>query len=208
MANHDPNPSDPITDYARTQRVVLLIDLNPLISLQNPSQFLSSLLCSTKTLLSFPHLSSSLFAFKFIFSSLSPLRSYSKVLSLVPDSPVSLSFDHPTQISDSLSQTLNSLLSLGSESMKVCSPMASCLAASMRQLVHDYAWDSIIGDSVTGTLLNCDPVVVRSNLVVLFSPIYMSFESLSEFLNVVIGDECFENVSAFCESFFVGFLRM
>lgn len=71
----------------------------------------------------------------------------------------------------------------------------------MRQLVHDYAWDPVIRDPLTGTLLNCDPVVVRSNLIVLFSPIRASFDSLYEFLDVGIDDECLGNVSSFCERF-------
>ena len=76
------------------------------------------------------------------------------------------------------------------------SPRASCLAASIRQLVYDYAWD-IIHDPVTGTVSNRDSVV-RSNLVVLFSRCCRSFKCLSEFLNVGVDDECLVNVNAFC----------
>jgi hypothetical protein len=81
---------------------------------------------------------------------------------------------------------------------------ASCLAASMRQLVHDYAWDPVADDSITGTLLNCNEngsVVVGSNLVVLFSPVCRSIKGLSEFLNVGIEDACLKDVGLFCEKF-------
>lgn len=71
----------------------------------------------------------------------------------------------------------------------------------MRQLVHDYAWDPVVDDSITGTLLNNDSVVVGSNLVVLFSPVCRSIKCLSDFLNVGIDDGCLENVDAFCEKF-------
>ncbi|PON57766.1 Treslin [Parasponia andersonii] len=198
---NDPNSDDPITDYSQTQRIVLLIDLNPLIHLQNSTQFLNSILSSSKTLLSFPPLSSSLFAFKLFFSSHSPLLSSSKLRRLVSSSALSLSFDHPTSTFRSLSLTLNSIPPIHEDPSPDSSPKASCLAASMRQLVHDYAWDPIIQDPVTGTLLNCDSVVVKSNLVVLFSPFCGSVKSLSEFLNVEIDDVCLENVNSFCERF-------
>lgn len=71
----------------------------------------------------------------------------------------------------------------------------------MRQLVHDYAWDPIIHDPVTGTGSNRDSAVVRSSLVVLLSRCCRSFKCLSEFLNVSVDNECLVNVSAFCERF-------
>jgi hypothetical protein len=83
-------------------------------------------------------------------------------------------------------------------------PLASCLAASMRQLVHDYAWDPVAEDSITGTLLNCNEngsVAVGSNLVVLFSPVCRSTKDLSEFFNVGIEDECLKDVGLFCGKF-------
>lgn len=69
----------------------------------------------------------------------------------------------------------------------------------MRQLVHDYAWDPVICDRVTGTFPNCD--ALRSNLVVLFSPVCGSLKFVSEFLNVGMGDESLENFNGFCERF-------
>ncbi|EXB72480.1 hypothetical protein L484_000762 [Morus notabilis] len=193
--------NDPITDYSQTQRVVLLIDLNPLLHLRNPNHFLTSILSSAKILLSFSPLSSSLFAFKFFFSSLSLLLSSSKLRSFVPNSTLSLSFDHPIAAFESLSQTLSSLPSSCNEESALSSPRASCLVASMRQLVHDYAWDPVIQGPVTGTLLNSGSVLVRSNLVVLFSPIPASLKYLSELLDVGIDDDCLGDVSSFCERF-------
>ncbi|CAL8127712.1 unnamed protein product [Prunus armeniaca] len=194
----DPNSGDPITDYSQTQRIVLLVDLNPLLDLQDPTPFLTSLLSSIKTLLSFPPLSSSLFAFRLFFSSLSPLLSSSKL----PTS-LSLSFHLPTHTLVFLSQALNSLPAFHQDPSlpNSSTPWASCLAASLRQLVHDYAWDPVICDSATGMFSNCDSVAVRSNLVVLFSPLCMSVNCLSEFLNVGVDDESLENVNVFCKRF-------
>nr|CAD1822278.1 unnamed protein product [Ananas comosus var. bracteatus] len=71
-----------ILDLSRTQRIVLLIDLHPLlISPQNPnpSSYLSTVLSAARTILSLPTLASSLSAFKLFFSSLSPVLSTSTV---------------------------------------------------------------------------------------------------------------------------------
>ncbi|KAG7973609.1 hypothetical protein I3843_06G005600 [Carya illinoinensis] len=200
-----PQPKDPITDYSQTQRILLLIDLNPLLHISNPTPFLDSLLSSTKTLLSFPPLSSSLFSFKTFFSSLSPLLSSSKLHPFLPSSSLSLSFNHSSFTLISLSETLQSFHNQQAFDSSPTSPSrASCLAASMRQLVHDYAWDPVVDDSITGTLFHCsqnDSVVVGSNLVILLSPACRSKKGLSEFLNVEIDDERLQNVDVFCEKF-------
>ncbi|KAJ0042532.1 hypothetical protein Pint_17624 [Pistacia integerrima] len=130
---------DSITDYSKTQRIVLLIDLNPLLHLQDPEPFLTTLLTSTKILISFASLSSSLFAFKFFFSSLSPLLSSSKL----PFPSLSLSFGQPETTIQALNTFLlnPSLKSIFSKTSSFSSPRAVNVAASMRQLVHDYAWD-------------------------------------------------------------------
>ncbi|KAB2598729.1 hypothetical protein D8674_001649 [Pyrus ussuriensis x Pyrus communis] len=190
----DRSSGDPIADYGKTQRIVLLLDLNPLLHLQNPAPFLKALLAAVKTILSFPPLSASLFAFRPFFSSLSPLVSSSKL----PTS-LSLSFHLPGPTFNSLSQTLNSLPAFRRDSASP--PRASCFAASLRQLVHDYAWDSVICDPMTGMFSNSDSVAVRSNLVILFSPVCVSANCLTEFLNVGVGDESLENVNAFSERF-------
>ncbi|KAM5557513.1 hypothetical protein ABKV19_024740 [Rosa sericea] len=192
----DSNSGDPISDYGRTQRIVLLIDLNPLLHLQDPTPFLTSLLSSIKTLTSFPPLSSSLFAFRPFFSSLSPLLSSSKL----PASSLSLSFNPPDSTFLSLSQTLASLSSDRNPTLTGSgSPRASFVAAAMRQLVHDYAWDGPICDPATGTFSNCG--ALRSNLVVLFSAVCGSLKFASEFLNVGVGDECLGDLNGFCERF-------
>ncbi|KAM1613568.1 hypothetical protein PS2_002053 [Malus domestica] len=190
----DRSSGDPIADYGKTQRIVLLLDLNPLLHLRNPAPFLTALLAAVKTILSFPPLSASLFAFRPFFSSLSPLLSSSKL----PTS-LSLSFHLPGPTFISLSQTLNSLPAFRRD--PALPPRASCFAASLRQLVHDYAWDPVICDPMTGMFSNRDSVAVRSNLVVLFSPVSVSANCLTEFLNVGVGDESLENVNAFSERF-------
>ncbi|KAF4351352.1 hypothetical protein F8388_022727 [Cannabis sativa] len=201
---NDSNSKAPIIDYSQTQRIVLLIDLNPLTFLKDPTHFLNSIISSAKTLLTFPPLLSSLFAFKLFFSSLSPLLSSSKVHQFISNSKLSLSFDHPISSFLSISQALNALPPFNNDNGNPSldsSPRASCVAASMRQLVHDYAWDPVIQEPESGMLLNCDSVRVRSNLVVLLSPFCSSVKSLSEFLNVGINDGCLENLNSFCEKF-------
>ncbi|KAF7812975.1 uncharacterized protein G2W53_033951 [Senna tora] len=195
----DADPIDPITGYAQTRRVVLLIDLNPLLHLHNPSPYINSLLAFAKTLLSFPPLSSSLFSFKLFFSSLSPLLSSSKLHRFIPNPSLSLSFNHPTSTLESLHQTLNSLPQFHNPlDPPPPPPRASHLAASTQQLVHDYAWDPVISDPLPDTLVHCNSVV-RSNLVVLCSPICKSLKCLSEFFGVDTVDESLENVDSFCE---------
>ncbi|XAR52262.1 hypothetical protein NMG60_11020228 [Bertholletia excelsa] len=186
--------------FSRTERIVLLIDLHPLVHLQNPDPYLTSILTSARTLLTFPSLSTSLFAFKLFFSSLSPLLSSSAVHRCAGKPSVSsLSFNHPSQTLDSLSETLGSLPgSSFSSELAISSPRASHVAGSLLQLVHDYAWDAL-NESVSGTLN--DFPTVKSNLVLLLSPLCRSLKCLSEFMNVSSDDEIMTSVDSFCKSF-------
>ncbi|KAF6172965.1 hypothetical protein GIB67_006341 [Kingdonia uniflora] len=169
-------------DFSQTQRIVFLIDLHPLFNHQNPnSNYISSVLASVRTLLNFSPLSNSLFAVKFFFSSLPPISSSSKLISLLGKSSLFFSFNRPEETLVSLSQTLDSLSNL-SETLCL-PPRASLIAISLRQLVHDYGWESRAQDLV-GT-----STVIRSNLVVLFSPVSRSIQCLSEFMGVEINDD-------------------
>ncbi|XP_050386677.1 uncharacterized protein LOC126802997 [Argentina anserina] len=188
----DSNSGDLISDYSLTQRIVLLIDLHPLLHLQDPTPFLTSLLSSVKTLTSFPPLSFSLFAVRLFFSSLSPLQSSFKL----PSSSLSLSFNSPESTYLSLSETLDSL-SFDRKSTGFGPPRAKLVAAAMRQLLHDYAWEpAIFGDSsaATGMLSNSD--ALRSNLVVLFSAL-KCMKSVCEFMS----DASLVDLSEFSERF-------
>ncbi|XVF12603.1 hypothetical protein REPUB_Repub08aG0133200 [Reevesia pubescens] len=191
---------DPFPDYSKTQRIVLLIDLNPLLHLQDPNPYLKTLLSSSKTLLSFPPLSSSLFSFKPFFSSLSPLLSSSKL----PFPSLSLSFNHPDSTLVSLSHFLTSLPStINKDSLPLNQSRASNLAASLSQLVHDYAWDPLIPDLVAGTSFNFDSsVLIRSNLVILFSPVCRDLNWLRDFFNVEMDNDCLRDLGAFVKEFF------
>ncbi|XP_038685357.1 uncharacterized protein LOC119985207 isoform X2 [Tripterygium wilfordii] len=193
---------DPIPNYSTTKRIVLLIDLNPLLYLQDPAPYLTSLLSSTKTLLSFPPLSSSLFSFKPFFSSLSPLLSSSKL----PVSSLSLSFDLPDFTLLSLTSLLSSLTEkfAPSSASSLPPPRASNVATSMRQLLHDYAWDPMIRDDLdTGTLSDSDSdfAVVRSNLVVLFSPVCKDRKWVCEFLELDDAEEYVDSGNTFNKRF-------
>ncbi|TKY72652.1 hypothetical protein E2542_SST01395 [Spatholobus suberectus] len=157
--------SDPMTRYSHTHRVVLLIDVAPL-QLHHEHHYTKRLLSFFETLLSFPPLSSSLFAFKLFFSSLSPLLSSSKLRT----SP-SLSFDLPSSTLVHLSHTLFSLPT--SFRPLHTGPNATHLVASLSQLLHDHPWEHP----------DRTPNPVPPNLVLLFSPSFTSFASLVSFLD-------------------------
>ncbi|KAL5993579.1 hypothetical protein ACLOJK_014504 [Asimina triloba] len=180
------------------QRIVFLIDLHPLHRLQNPNPYISSILASVKPFISFLPLSSSLFAFKLFFSSLSPLLSTSKVLRLLGKSAAFLSFDSPSQTLTSLSRLLASTSSLSPSDVaadRISPPRAALLAGSLCQISHDYAWEPQLNEP-KGTY-SSDIFGVRSNLVLLFSPIARSFEHVREFV-----DKDVSSTDAFCEDFF------
>ncbi|KAI3425429.1 uncharacterized protein J3R85_010361 [Psidium guajava] len=192
--------ADPITDFARTRRIVFLIDLDPLLRLQAPPSppYLSNLLSSARTLLSLPPLSSSLSSFKFFFSSLSPILSSSKI----PDSPLQLSFNGPAATLQSLTDSLGSLSSSVAGSASSSVPRAANVLASMRQLLHDYAWDLVVDEEGLGSA-SCGNYnyAVRSNLVVMFSPVCRDRKSACEFLGVEMEGEETSNVDWFCDKF-------
>ncbi|KAE8717468.1 LIM domain-containing protein A, putative isoform 2 [Hibiscus syriacus] len=185
--------------YTKTQRIVFLIDLNPLLHLQDPNPYLKSLVSSSKTLLSFPPLSSSLFSFKPFFSSLSPFLSSSKL----PFPSLSLSFNSSDSTFNSLTDFLTSIATtIDRSSFPLCTSRASNIAASLRQLVHDYAWDPLISDPVAGALFESDEsLLIRSNLVVLLSPVYRELNWLREFFDVGMGTECLNDLGGFVKEF-------
>ncbi|KAJ6387478.1 hypothetical protein OIU78_017239 [Salix suchowensis] len=172
--------ADQITDYSKTQRVLLLIDLTPLLH-HSPDPYITSLLSSIKPLLSFHPLSNSLFSFKLFFSSLSPLLYSSKL----PFPPFSLTFDHPSNTLHSISSSLSSLLpKLEQSSFSSFSTRAAHVAAMLQEILHEYAWDSDSCDSIMGMSQSSDSFVIKTNLVILFSPISRSFKLVSDFFNV------------------------
>lgn len=80
---------------------------------------------------------------------------------------------------------------------------ALCLAASMRQLLHDYAWDSVMENlelSMASESFDC--LGVRKNLVVLFSPFSELIGCLSGFLGVAMDDECIKDLDLFNRRFY------
>ncbi|XP_043717746.1 uncharacterized protein LOC122665659 [Telopea speciosissima] len=186
-----------ILDFSQTQRIVFLIDLHPLLYLENSTPYITSILRSVRALLTFPSLSSSLFAFKLFFSSLSPLLSSSKLHHLLGKSTSSFSFDRPSDTLLHLSETLNSLPALLSEAL-ISPPRASFTASSLHQLFHDYAWEYPLQDLIgKANGLN----VVRSNMILLFSPISRSLKCLSDFMNVGIDDETLVSFHTFSDKF-------
>ncbi|KAF9617754.1 hypothetical protein IFM89_038516 [Coptis chinensis] len=167
-------------NFSKTQRIVLIIDLNPLLNLENPKPYINSILSTSKTLLTFHSLSSSLFTFKFFFSSLSPLLSSSKLHSIFPKSSQSPSFNYPSQTLISLSQSLNSISTLAQS--LVSPPKASFTASSVFQVVHDYIWESQVEDDFIGN----NSSIVRSNLIVILSPVSRNLKCLGDFVDVEI----------------------
>lgn len=173
-------------EFSKTQRIVLLIDLHPLLAFQNrnPKPYLSPILVAAKRLLDFAPLSNSLFAFKFFFSSFSPLRSTSEVHRLLPN-PIfnSLSFNNHSQTLTSLTAVFNTLSTAQiSDKLSDARPCASHAGSTLLQLVHDYAWES--GSENFRGKGNNDFKTPRSNLVILFSPVCRSIHAFSEFLEM------------------------
>lgn len=173
-------------DFSRTQRIVLLIDLHPLLAFQNrnPNPYLSTILVAAKRLLDFAPLSNSLFAFKFFFSSFSPLRSASEVYRLLTN-PIfnSLSFNNHSQTLTSLTAVFNTLSTAQvSDKLSDARPCASHAASTLLQLVHDYAWESG-SENFRGKGYN-DFQTLRSNLIILFSPVCRSIHAFSEYLEM------------------------
>ncbi|XP_042512323.1 uncharacterized protein LOC122087308 isoform X2 [Macadamia integrifolia] len=190
-----------VLDFSQTQRIVFLIDLHPLLYLQNPTPYITSIIRSAQALLTFPSLSSSLFAFKLFFSSLSPILSSSKLHHLLGKSSSSFSFDRPADTLLHLSQTLTSFPDLLSEAL-ISPPQASFTASSLHQLFHDYAWEYPLQDFIgKANGLN----VIRSNMILLFSPISRSLKCLSDFMNVGIDDEALVSFHAFSDKFVKNF---
>ncbi|KAH0906318.1 hypothetical protein HID58_038145, partial [Brassica napus] len=134
--------------YAKTQRIVLLIDLNPLILSPDSNQYLAVVISAAEKLLSFPPLSASLFSFKFFISSLSSLLSSSKLSALsIPSSK--LSFDLPTPTLVSLRRAIDVVKRCELQSTSTStSPRGVNVAASLRQIVYDYAWEPVVFDYV------------------------------------------------------------
>ncbi|KAF8114817.1 hypothetical protein N665_0033s0009 [Sinapis alba] len=187
--------------YAKTQRIVLLIDLNPLLLTPDSSQYLSVVFSAAEKLLSFPPLSASLFSFKFFISSLSSLLSSSKLSALsIPSSK--LSFDLPSPTLASLRRAIDAVkrCELQSNSTEA-SPRGVNVAASLRQIVYDYAWEPVVRGMIPGFTDGGGVDVVRSNLVVMFSPISRDLKWVSEFLDVKSSDECLSELDLFKSKF-------
>ncbi|KZV41015.1 hypothetical protein F511_13991 [Dorcoceras hygrometricum] len=129
-----------LVDFSRTQRLVFLIDLQPLLTFQNSSAYIAIVTSAASRLLRFPPLSTSLFAYKFFFSSLSPLRS-ADVLACHRCSP-SLSFNFPLETLASLSTNLNSVLALIDLPNPPGKPLVQHFQSVLLQLIHDYGWEN------------------------------------------------------------------
>nr|GMC68439.1 uncharacterized protein LOC109172994 [Ipomoea batatas] len=185
-------------DYSKTQRIVLLIDLHPLQTFQNPISYLTSVSAAAKRLLTFAPLSQSLFSFKFFFSSLSPLLSASAVGRLAGNaSAAPLSFTHPSQTLTSLTDVLTSLSIPGG--FEVDPPRASCVASSLHQLIRDYALESEI-DNLPG-MASVEFPKISSNLVLLLSPVPKSMGCLSEYMNLGGNSEILRDFDGFMVKF-------
>ncbi|XP_068651279.1 uncharacterized protein [Aristolochia californica] len=175
-----------LVDPRQTHRVVLLIDLYPLFHLQDSSPFVSAVLSAVKTIVSSPCLfSTSLFAYKLFFSSLSPLTSSSKIHKLLGKAS-SVSFDLPAVTFTSLASSLRSVASLLSlsDTDRLAVPRTSLVAASLRQILYDYPWETAIHDP-KGTQV----LTLRSNLVLLFSPFPRRTSELPQFVGAELDDE-------------------
>ncbi|KAK4790591.1 hypothetical protein SAY86_017895 [Trapa natans] len=155
---------DLFIDFSQTKRVVFLIDLHPLLRLEDSDR---------------P-----------FFSSLSHILSSSKL----PTSSQFLSFNDSQSTFLSLSQFISTLPKFAQASTTVCPPRASNVVASLRQLLLDYSWDSATDDDcLLGTSTRYIPAI-RSNLVLLFTPIGKSKNWASQFIGEETNDETLTTV--------------
>ncbi|CAA7402679.1 unnamed protein product [Spirodela intermedia] len=193
-------------DPSQTRRVVLLVDLHPLLTIQDPAQYAAAVLAAARRLLAFHPLSDTLFACKPFFSSLSPLLSTSWIHRLFGKSAAFLSFDRPSGTLKSLSLILSSV----SSNSSACDgdiighlglPRASLMSESLFQLAYDCTWEPR-ADSSTGKN-GISPV--RSNMIVMFSPLPQSFKCLAQFLEVSVDDKIMSNINEFQAKFISSF---
>ncbi|KAJ4794567.1 LIM domain protein [Rhynchospora pubera] len=175
---------DPL--HQNTQRVVLLIDLQPLVSSQNPNRntttsYFSPILASIRRILSAPQLATSLSALKFVFSNLSPISSSSKTHHLLGKCPNSLSFNEHHQTLIALSEALQLISSnpdLSNWQINGASK-ASLLAKLLLQLENEYAWEAKRSAELDQGLLRSG-----SNLVIVFSPVPQDADILAQFVDL------------------------
>ncbi|XP_039160612.1 uncharacterized protein LOC120289577 [Eucalyptus grandis] len=157
---------------------------------------------SARALLSLPlSTSSALSSFKFFFSSLSPILSSSRI----PNSPsTSPSTPPPPPPLPRRLPRLPLQRPRGSGADLRCAAAAAAkggnVAASMRQLLHDYAWDLVADEEGSGTASRGD-FGVRSNLVVMLSPACRDRKSGCEFLGVEVGGEGMSSADWLCDKF-------
>ncbi|XP_073147103.1 uncharacterized protein [Henckelia pumila] len=167
-----------LVDFSKTQRLVFLIDLQPLLTFQNPSAYIAAVNSAASRLLRFPPLSASLFAYKFFFSSLPPLRS-ADVLPRHLCSP-SISFSFPLETLASLSTNLNSVLALLDLPNPPGRPIVVHFQSALLQLIHDYGWENEHEISVGRDKSMLSEILkIPSNLVLLFSPLKFLLNSIS-----------------------------
>ncbi|XP_076895112.1 uncharacterized protein LOC143547612 [Bidens hawaiensis] len=171
-------------DFSTTHRILLLIDLNPLLQSPNPNpNYINSILTTSKLILSFNPLQDSLFTFKFIFNSQNPHPNFTSTLthhfnSQNPDP----NFNSPLQTLDSLTNALNSIPFTQLTSLPT---NCSHLAENLVHLVQGFDWETRIDDAAGNSGFR-----VRSNLVILLSPVCKSVKLLGEFTCVDVNENC------------------
>ncbi|GLJ30517.1 hypothetical protein SUGI_0604090 [Cryptomeria japonica] len=162
------------------QRILVMLDIRHLKSLQNRKPYLTAIQQSVDKLLRSCD-PTSLWAFKLFDSSLSSYRSRSVIEQNVGKWATHIRFDSVQQIQMFIS-ALKSLANNADSLQPSAHSRVESVAQSMQELIHDYVWEPVIIDNNTPGKQDVFSKHKNSNLVVLFSSVPWTRTGFAEFI--------------------------
>ncbi|XP_057836298.2 uncharacterized protein LOC131046555 [Cryptomeria japonica] len=162
------------------QRILVMLDIRDLKSLQNRKPYLNAIQQSVDKLLRSCD-PTSLWAFKLFDSSLSSYRSRSVIEQNVGKRATHIHFDSVQQIQMFIS-ALKCLANIVVSLQPSAHSRAESVAQSMQELIHDYVWESVLIDKITSGKQDIFSKHKNSNLVELFSSVSWTRTGFAEFI--------------------------